>query len=102
MGHALSTVFFLEYINKKRKRDNRVYYTPQEIAKHCTLDSMWIVCGNKVYDITSFYKRGNHPGTMLALETRGGGTLDAREDYKFHSKKTQKLWNTYLIGYVAK
>jgi len=102
MGHALSSVFLIDYINRKRKGDNRVYYTPEEIAKHYTADSMWIVAGDKVYDITSFYNQGNHPGKMLALETRAGAAVDAKDDYKFHSKKTQKLWNNYLIGYVAK
>ena len=102
MGHSLSTVFLFDYFKNKNKTDKRVYYTSQEIAKHYTEDSIWIVSGNKVYDITSFYKQQSHPGGSLALETRAGGTVDCRPDLKFHSKKTQKLWRNYLIGYVAK
>jgi len=102
MGHSLSTVFFIDYLQKSKKSDRRVYYTPQEIAKHYTEDSMWIVAGNKVYDITNFYKQKNHPGGTLALETRAGGTLDCAPDLKFHSKNTRKFWNNYLIAYVAK
>jgi cytochrome b involved in lipid metabolism len=102
MGHSLSTVFLMDYIQKNKKNDRRVYYTRQEIAKHNTESSMWIVAGDKVYDITSFYKELNHPGGPIALETRAGGAVDCDKDYKFHSKKTRKLWNNYLIGYVAK
>lgn len=102
MGHSLSNVFLMNYFKNKKKRDKRVYYTPQEIAKHYTEDSMWIVAGDKVYDITSFYKQKNHPGGRLSLETRAGGTVDCAPDLKYHSKKTQKLWRNYLIGYVAK
>ena len=52
--------------------------------------------------LSIFYKEKNHPGGTLALETRAGGAVDCNPDYKFHSKNTRKLWNNYLIGYVAK
>lgn len=100
MGHSLSTVFLMDYL-QKQKHDRRVYYTREEIAKHNTKSSMWIVAGDKVYDITSFYKEQNHPGGAIALERRAGGAVDCMPDYKFHSKKTRKLWENYFIGYVA-
>jgi len=102
MGHAMSTVFFIDYLQKSKKYNKCVYYTRQEISKHNTESSIWIVAGNKVYDITNFYKEKNHPGGTLALEMRAGGAVDCNPDYKFHSKNTRKLWNNYLIGYVAK
>lgn len=100
MGHAMSSVFLLEYFKTSNSIDRRIYYTRQEIAKHNNEKSMWIISENKVFDITSFYKDQKHPGGSLALETRAGGSIDSAPDLKFHSKKTRKIWNNYLIGYV--
>ena len=68
MGHSLSTVFLLDYLQKNKKHDRRVYYTRQEIAKHNTESSMWIVAGDKVYDIT---RNGeSHSRLYIDLESR--------------------------------
>lgn len=100
MGHAISTVFLLEYIKTSNSIDRRIYYTREEISKHNNENSLWIVAGNKVFDITSFYKQQTHPGGCYPLQKRAGGSIDSAPDLKFHSKKTRKLWNNYLIGYV--
>lgn len=100
MGHALSTVFLLEQMDKMKKNGNRVYYSPEEIAKHNSKESLWIVSNKKVYDITSFANFQVHPGGIDALKSRAGGEEDCKKDYNFHSKKTQKRWTNYFIGYV--
>ena len=100
MGQAISTVFLLEYFKTSNSIDRRIYYTREEIAKHNNENSMWIVAGNKVFDITSFYKQQTHPGGSHPLQNRAGGSIDSAPDFKFHSKKSRKLWNNYLIGYV--
>lgn len=89
-------------IKRTRVPDNRVYYSYAEIEKHTSEESLWVVAGEKVYDITSFAKMQSHSGGSFALFTRGGGGVDCLEDYKQHSKETRKKWNNYLIGYVKK
>ena len=51
-------------------------------------------------DFVSFYKQQTHPGGSHPLQNRAEGSIDSAPDFKFHSKKTRKLWNNYLIGYV--
>ena len=80
-------------------QDKRVYYSRSEVAKHNTPESLWIIANDKVYDITQFYRRQRHPGGIEPLLSRGGGAIDASSDMRFHSKRTKKLWNQYLIGY---
>ena len=98
MGNSLSTIFLLDQF---KRDDRKVYYTRSEIAKHNTLDSLWVVSNNKVYDITYFFALDKHPGGNSILLSRGGGIKNCEKDFKFHSNKTKKLWNNYLIGYVA-
>lgn len=96
MGNGISTVLLLNQF----KTSQKVFYSRLEIAKHNTESSLWIISGNKVYDITSFYKNQTHPGGKEALLSRAGGVIDSSPDYRFHSKKTKRQWGNYLIGYV--
>ena len=45
-------------------------YTLEEIAKHNTEESLWLIINEKVYDVTKFLEE--HPGGPKALLKRGG------------------------------
>jgi hypothetical protein len=73
--------------------------TREEVAKHSTADSLWIVVGDSVYDITSVVDR--HPGGKGALLKRGGGVKDCTEDLMFHSRATRREAQKYKIGELS-
>lgn len=80
--------------------NHQSYYTIDEIKKHKGPDSYWIIANGKVYDISQIIDV--HPGGRDALIKRSGGKIDASEDYYFHSRKAQKIWNQLEIGRVKK
>ena len=96
MGNGISTVLSLNQF----KNPEKVFYSRLEIAKHNTESSLWVISGNKVYDITSFYNFQLHPGGRDALLSRAGGVIDTAPDFRFHSRKTKRRWRHYFIGYV--
>lgn len=44
--------------------------TREEVGKHSSRDSQWIIIDNKVYDITNFSKR--HPGGARVVSHAAG------------------------------
>ena len=78
--------------------ESRAKFTYEEIAKHNTSASVWIICDGRVYDVTPLLP--THPGGEQALLRRGGGVQDCRRDYDFHSRKGRQEWSKYLIGEV--
>uniref|UniRef100_A0A6C0KII0 Cytochrome b5 heme-binding domain-containing protein n=1 Tax=viral metagenome TaxID=1070528 RepID=A0A6C0KII0_9ZZZZ len=50
--------------------------------------------GNKIYNAYELIKK--HPGGMNALITNKN--KDVSKDYAYHSKKSHKMWKTYLFG----
>ncbi|KAL6057695.1 fatty acid alpha-hydroxylase [Balamuthia mandrillaris] len=69
-------------------------FTREEVATHNTEKSCWLIVGRKVYDVTPFLHK--HPAGANSI-LRHAGT-DATEDFNFHSKSAQRLWDKYLIG----
>ena len=98
MGINNSRLHLLEYF----KNDRRVYYSRNEIAKHCTDASLWIVADQKVYDFTGYLLLDIHPGGSEAILKYGGGHMNAGVSFKHHSKTAKKKWKDCLIGYVKK
>ena len=41
-----------------------------EVRKHCTEDSLWVVYGGEVFDVTGFIRE--HPGGATAILSAGG------------------------------
>ena len=71
-------------------------YSWEEIKKHNTSESCWIVANHKVYDVTSYLDK--HPGSKGAILKYGG--QDTTRDYNFHSSNAVKIWALFHIGYV--
>mmetsp|Transcript_6053 Transcript_6053/g.8396 ORF Transcript_6053/g.8396 Transcript_6053/m.8396 type:complete len:154 (-) Transcript_6053:339-800(-) len=74
-------------------------YTLEEVKKHNSEGSCWIIVEDKVYDATPYLC--NHPGGAYAILQFAGD--DATEDYKeIHSAEADKLLARHQIGYIAK
>jgi cytochrome b involved in lipid metabolism len=43
--------------------ENRKFTKLEEISEHCIAGDLWLLIGNKVYDVSSF----KHPGKYLFL-----------------------------------
>jgi len=79
-------------------------FTPEEVRKHNTQESAWIVIHNKVYDITNFLK--HHPGydlggkvsTLLAIK-RCLGTDCTEEFCEIH--RQSNAWNMLKDYYIG-
>ena len=48
---------------KKTKIDPRTPYTRDEIARHASVDDLWVIIDDKVYDLTDYVDE--HPGGCL-------------------------------------
>ena len=70
------------------------FYTVEEVSKHNTKDSCWIVADNNVYDVTKFI--GHHPGGKFVILSKAG--TDVTQQFEWHSRRAKELWKKYKIG----
>lgn len=74
-------------------------YTREEVAKHCTKESCWIVVGRNVYDLTNYMaQHPPGPGMILSLAQKG---RDAKGMYSIHSAKAKEMWESLKIGTLS-
>lgn len=74
-------------------------HTLEEVSKHCTRTSCWMVIHDKVYDVTDFLDE--HPGGgEILLEYAGKDATIAFED-NGHTQEARDLAKQYFIGNVA-
>ena len=74
------------------------YFSIKEVNNHNKEYDCWIICNNKIYDITKLIN--NHPGGKNCLLKRSGGCINCLKDYNFHSYKSKNVWSKYHIGYL--
>jgi len=73
-------------------------YTWEEISRHNSASSLWIVFDGKIYDVTAW--KDEHPGgEEVLLEAAATDATDAFEDVG-HSSDAQEQRKKYLIGVV--
>ena len=72
------------------------YYNIDEINE-LRKTKIILLCKKKIYDVTNFVDL--HPGNNIILKHINN---DNTINYKFHSKKAKKLWDSFLIGYFKK
>ena len=80
------------------KQYNLPSYSLEEIKKHNTSESCWIIVNDLVLDVTPFLPY--HPASDKCIIKYGGKNCD--QHYRFHSKKGQKLFWKFTIGRVEK
>lgn len=71
-------------------------YTRDEIYKHNTSKSCWLIVNNKVYDVTKWLPY--HPAGINSILNHAG--KDCTKDFYFHSQNAIKFWRKYKIGYT--
>lgn len=68
----------------------------EEVGKHNSRDSVWLIIENKVYDVTKFLD--DHPGgEEVLLEQAGKDATDIFEDVG-HSADARDLMTESLVG----
>jgi cytochrome P450/cytochrome b involved in lipid metabolism len=78
-------------------------YTTEEIARHHTIDDLWMIIDGGVYDLTPFAggEKGGHPGGFEILVAYGGSDGTAEFHFIAHSKFATRMLSRYRIGKVA-
>ena len=73
--------------------------TWEEVKKHNSAESLWVVINGKVYDVTEFAKE--HPGGDEILLEHGG--TDSTQDFEDvgHSTDARELQKRFLIGRIG-
>lgn len=82
----------------RNQNDSTLRATRCEVMQHNGENNCWIVAKDKIFDVSSFK---DHPGGQRAFHRRAGGIVDSLEDFMFHSKKGQKQWSEYFVGYLV-
>jgi len=86
-------------LNDNINIENVKTFTMEEVARHRTIDDMWMVIDGLVYDFTNW---NLHPvGNKILLKVAG---TDATKAYrKSHSKIkiSDEIQEKYLIGYIS-
>ena len=80
----------------RNRRKHLQSYTFEEIQKHNTLESCWIIVDSLVLDVTKFISY--HPGQTDAILKNGGTVCD--ESFKYHSENAKQLFWKFVIGKV--
>jgi len=75
------------------ERDINARWSVEEVARHNSDHSCWLIAHGKVFDPTEYLE--SHPGGLCILK-RGG--QDATRDFEFHSRKARNRWSDYCIG----
>merc|ERR1719329_935136 len=78
----------------------RGLYTMEEVEKHCTPKSLWIIMNRKVYDVTVFHKR--HPGGAAVLLQMGGKDATAAATAAHKSILPGNLMWEFCIGSIVR
>ncbi|KAN0035476.1 hypothetical protein ACTA71_004748 [Dictyostelium dimigraforme] len=73
-------------------------YTRQEVAKHCSLDSLWIIYNDDVFDVTNFVVE--HPGGEEVLKGNGGKDATQEFDDVGHSASAIAKMQSLRIGRI--
>ena len=71
-------------------------FTLCQVRRHCTAESVWIVAGTDIYDVTAYID--SHPGGRRSIMRKAGGLGDCTDDIKFHTKAGQRMWKKYRVG----
>jgi cytochrome-b5 reductase len=71
-------------------------FTAEEVAKHNSRESAWVIIHKKVYDVTNFLNE--HPGGDILLLGWSGMDATTEFDGQEHSKDAKEILREKLIG----
>ena len=71
-------------------------FTLEEIKKHTTDQSMWLLVGGRVYDVTAY--KDDHPGGDLVFRQNCGRDATKEWEEVGHTPGAEKLMSQYHIG----
>jgi len=89
-------VAFRLFPRNQKIAHNETYITKCQLARHNTMDSAWLLCGDVVYDATSFIN--GHPGGERSILRKSGGVADCTKDMQFHSERAINMWKRNRVG----
>ncbi|KAK2838465.1 hypothetical protein Q7C36_013279 [Tachysurus vachellii] len=74
------------------------YLSEEEVARHCTKESCWVLVGTRVYDVSSFLRM--HPGGEALILRRSGSDISGQLDGPphRHSENALRWLEQYYIG----
>uniref|UniRef100_A0A0K0FYQ5 Cytochrome b5 heme-binding domain-containing protein n=1 Tax=Strongyloides venezuelensis TaxID=75913 RepID=A0A0K0FYQ5_STRVS len=72
------------------------YFTRNEVADHSSVDDIWMIIHDNIYDLTSFLDL--HPGGMDILLEYAGMDATLYFENKGHSIQAWKMLEPYKIG----
>ena len=98
---SLSAPILIYPLYKYIHKENKTYYTKQEVSKHNKENDIWVTYHNKVYDITKFIEY--HPGGKeKILEAAGKSIKPYWNKYPIHNENQVKdILDTYLVGELS-
>jgi len=76
--------------------NNNILLSPEEVSKHNSPDSCWVIYKGGVYDVTSFLH--SHPGGEEILLRYAGGDITEPFEEIGHSEQAQTILKKYFIG----
>eukprot|EP00483_Globobulimina_turgida_P000862 UN00863 len=85
-------------IERLKQDFNKKIFTMDEVSKHNTEESPFIVVYGAVYDMTDFQM--DHPGGPDVIQDISG--LDATEEFEniLHTEKARKMGHKYMKGSI--
>ena len=84
----------------KTKPDPMTPYAPTEIARHASLDDLWVIIDDKVYDLTDYVDE--HPGGAAAIAKHAGEDATAGFKGPQHPSRVFDIVEEYRVGVVAR
>ncbi len=75
------------------------YFTIDQINAQNKIKPKYILIDDKIYDISSILD--NHPGGYYTLWYRCELLCDCKEDFFYHSNKSQKKWEKLFVGKIT-
>lgn len=78
------------------------YFSEEEVERHRTKESCWVLMGTRVYDVTIFLRL--HPGGERLILKRSGSDISAELDGPphRHSENARRWLEQYYIGEIDK
>lgn len=88
---------------KTTQANRTTLYSPEEISKHNKETDCWTIVNNKVYNLTSFIAKNQHPPAIIQSCGTDGTTLfETRGEKNMpHDPQAQDVLGTMQIGALS-